>query len=247
MQNNYAAVDNLCVLVEGKIRQLEDLYRQQLNQTSDLYALSLLQPVLNAGPYLPFAKFSLRPARIARVLNDIVLNGRKSLLEFGTGMSTIMIARLARMNSLQLKLLSVEHDRKWVETMQEAIRGEGLEDFATILYAPLTSCSLAIGSNLWYDLDVLASTIGDMLFDFVLIDGPPAFDIIKAEARYPGFLYAYGRLASNSAVYLDDALRTGEKAILEKWETRHNIKFSIAEGSLAVFTKGAHFDSTVLR
>ena len=46
------------------------------------------------GPYLPWGAGAMRPAGLVTVCNDIVLNGRRRIVELGTGISTVLLARL---------------------------------------------------------------------------------------------------------------------------------------------------------
>ena len=52
------------------------------------YALAALP-----GPYLPWGSGALRPAGLATVCNDVVLNVRRRVVELGSGVSTVMLAR----------------------------------------------------------------------------------------------------------------------------------------------------------
>ena len=46
------------------------------------------------GPYLPWGSGSMRPAGLVEVCNDVVLNDRCNIVELGSGVSTVMVARL---------------------------------------------------------------------------------------------------------------------------------------------------------
>ena len=62
------------------------------------------------------------------MLNDIVTNDRKSIVEFGSGMSTIMIGRLIKNNGLDSRLVTVEHDKGWVDVLAGILRKESIHD-----------------------------------------------------------------------------------------------------------------------
>jgi predicted O-methyltransferase YrrM len=213
-------------------------------RVEDIYALGFLQPLLD-GPYLPFTNSALRPLCLAYILNDITVNSRKTILEFGSGLSTIMIARLIRKNNTGSRLLSVEHDREWAGVIRASLHQEGLEDAVSILDAPLQSSSFAVDSNLWYGLDAGSGVFAGASFDMVIIDGPPAYEAAKAMSRYPALPFVHDLLAARSAVFLDDADREGEKAIIRRWENEYGIRFSIAGGSLAYAFRGDNFNVNI--
>jgi hypothetical protein len=205
----------------------------------DIYSLNLLQPLL-CGSYLPFTGSSLRPFCLVHILNDIIVNRRQTILEFGAGISTIMIGRLIKRNGLPAKLVSVEHDPKWIGAMRSYIVREELEDVVEIIHAPLTACHLSTHFNLWYDTSVLDYELADS-YDMVIIDGPPAWEENKQEARFPALPYIFDRLSGHSSVYLDDANRAGERSIIERWEEDYGLEFSLAGKTLAYATIGHSF------
>lgn len=79
----------------------------------DIYALNLLRPLITGYPYTPFTGASFRPFWLAYIIIDIVLNSRNNIIEFGYGVSTIIIGRLIKKNNLKANLISIEHDANW--------------------------------------------------------------------------------------------------------------------------------------
>jgi hypothetical protein len=210
------------------------------NTTGDIYALQLMQGLLD-GPYLPFTNSALRPLCLAHILNDMVVNSRKNILEFGSGISTIMMGRLVRKNNTGARIISIEHNQEWADIVQAYVRNERLEDIVSILYTPLRPCSFAVGANLWYGLDDNAGVFPDTFFDMVVIDGPPAYEITKEMSRYPALPFIYDRLAGKSSVFLDDTDREGEKAIIRRWEEEYRIRFLVVGDTFAYTCFGDNF------
>jgi hypothetical protein len=64
------------------------------------------------GPYLPWGAGVMRPAGLAAVCNDIVLNGRRRVVELGSGVSTVLFARLLTQRPPPggFRMAAVEHD-----------------------------------------------------------------------------------------------------------------------------------------
>jgi predicted O-methyltransferase YrrM len=208
---------------------------------ADLYALQVMQPILD-GPYLPFTNSAFRPLCLAYLLNDIVVNSRKTILEFGSGISTIIMGRLIKMNNTGTKIVSVEHNREWAAAIQTSIQREALEKTVSILYAPLNHCPLAIAPNLWYELDANTGFFENAHFDMVVVDGPPANEMSIALSRYPALPFIYDRLSDKCSVFLDDADRGGEKAIISRWEKEYDIHFNIIGDSFAYTLRGDNFN-----
>ncbi len=228
-----------------KIYEFAKVFYRTRVVTNDIYALNFLKPLLE-GPYLPYTSSTLRPQSLAFILNDLVVNERQSMLEFGTGISTLLIGRLIKMNGLGTRVITVEHDGKWKEVIDRAIDAEQLGDFITTVHAPLTECPFSLSSNLWYDQSVIEKAILDRRFDAVLIDGPPAYEPRNKNARYPALPFIFDNLAGRSIIYLDNADREGEAAILQKWTADYSLPFETLGGGLAFAIRGEHFNAQLL-
>ena len=87
-----------------------------------------------------------------------------------------MIGRLIKRNNLTTNLLSIEHDKNWVNTLQELLKNEELDERVRLVWAPLRECELAVESNTWYNLEVLNNEVSEKVFDMIIVDGPPAWE-----------------------------------------------------------------------
>ncbi len=204
----------------------------------DTYALGLLQPIISGYPLLPFSGSSLRPFCLAHIINDIIINSRNSIIEFGSGISTIMIGRLIKKNKLDTKIVSIEHDEGWVKVLSQILRNEQIDDVIELQYIPLTTCKLAIDNNDWYDLKILKDYTNGKKFDMVIIDGPPAWEVNKSRARYPAVPFISNKLAKKFSIYLDDAVRAGEQDIIKLWESEYGVNFKVTGKTLAYYYGG---------
>jgi len=228
-------------ILQSKIESIEKFQYVNSSRLDDIYGLTMLQTLLIGYPYLPFTGSSLRPYCIAQIINDILVNDRLNIIEFGSGLSTILIARLIKKNNLKGKLLSIDHNKAWFVTLSNLLESEGLTDIVDVCYAPLDECELGIESNYWYDLRILRRRVENNKFDLVIIDGPPAWEANKLKARYPALSFISENLTDRFSIYLDDANRPGEKAIIELWEKEYGIKFGISANSLAYYSEGNSF------
>lgn len=208
----------------------------------DIYALNLLQPLLTES-YLPFTASSMRPISLVHILNNIVINNCKVILEFGSGLSSIVIGRLIKKNSIDAEILSVDHNLEWIGQIDKILEKEDLKKIVKPIHAPLT------GNNFhdvqWYDAEILERQLSGKEFDLVIIDGPPAWHPDKKLSRFPAFPYAIKKLSQNATVYLDDAHRNGEQQVISKWEREFNVKFELVHHTLAQLKMGEGFDNTL--
>ena len=230
-----------------------DKYLQALNgqgrknyinhhRIDDILALNQIQTLINGYPFLPLNGGSLRPLCLNQLLNDIIVNDRRNIIEFGSGISTVLIGRLIKKNRLQGRLLSIEHDANWAAILNDILRNEQIQDVAKVQLAPLTKCTLAIEENLWYNIESLEKYSGEK-YDMVIIDGPPAWEKGKGTSRYPALPFVFANLKENFSIYLDDAERDGEQKILRAWQKKYNLEFTVTGGTLASCYGGKSFFS----
>lgn len=180
----------------------------------DLRGLTALAPL--GGGYLPWSSYCIRPASLALVCDDVMVHGRCSLLEFGSGTSTVVLARLLR--QLGGHLTSVEHDELWLGRVQRWLENEGLSDQVTLVHAPLTPPTHALATSPWYDeVSLKDAALRHAPFDMVLVDGPPAGEERDGTARFPALPFVRPHLAVGALVVLDDAHRAGETEVLRLW------------------------------
>lgn len=145
-------------------------------------------------------------------LVDHCLATRPSLIvECGSGLSTLILAACCARNGSG-HVYSLEHGPEFATATRAEIARRGLEPFATVIDAPLRNHRLAGEDYPWYTLDALSAESIALL----VIDGPPGF--LRRHARYPALPLLFERLAGGASVFLDDAARADEKAILALWQ-----------------------------
>ncbi len=210
-------------------RSIDDLYRiaqQQLRGESERIAFQHLSPLLgDQYPYLPKTRGSIDSHSLLILINDIVLHGRKAVIEFGSGLSTMLIGRLIRKNGLDTRLLSVENDAPWAEMLRQNLKKEGIDPFVEIVTAPLEPASFLPEHTLpWYSTAVLDRAIGGRRFDMVIVDGPVAWHKEIELARLPAAGYMKEKLEDDFSLFLHDADRAGEQYALQVWDGWLGIK-----------------------
>ena len=205
----------------------------------DLTAYLLIQDLLRFHEYFPTTSSSLRFHTLATILNDIIINKRESIIEFGAGISTLAIANLFKKNSLNYSLISIEDDMNWFNYMKSCISKNNLQEQVNLIYAPLEKTNLALENNSWYSIKSLSEKINkDLKFSLAIVDGPGAWKPEIRLSRYPAVPYLINFLADSFSIYLDDINRKGEKKILSLWQKKYSMKFEKINDTTAVFIKG---------
>jgi predicted O-methyltransferase YrrM len=183
------------------------------------------------GPYLPWGAGAMRPAGLATVCNDIVLSGRRRIVELGSGISTVLLARLLcqRWPPGGFRIAAVEHDARWAQWVTEQLDREGTGADVVVVHALLAPHPEAEGDLKWYDAAALTAGLraalrGDPI-DLLLVDGPPAYAAGHGLARYPALPVLHDWLAPGATVVLDDVERPGEQEVLRRWEHETGLDF----------------------
>src|SRR6266545_5516603 len=173
----------------------------------------------------------MRPAGLATVCNDIVLSGRRRIVELGSGISTVLLARLLcqRWPPGGFRIAAVEHDARWAQCVTEQLDREGTGADVVVVHALLAPHPEAEGDLTWYDAAALTAGLratlrGDPI-DLLLVDGPPAYAAGHGLARYPALPVLHDWLAPGATVVLDDVERSGEQEVLRRWEHETGLDF----------------------
>jgi len=214
-----------------------------LGKLYDTYALHLL--VRDETTYLPWTSSAIRPGALACVLNDIAINNRHTIVEFGSGISTLLISRT--LDSPTHRLISFENDPEWATTVSRSIKNAGLADVCQVIHAPLQPCDESLDGSHWYDRSVIHKTLAGLEIDIVICDGPLGSTPGLTMSRYPAIPVVSRYLANRYSIYLDDIDRRGERVIARKWGDLLGISFThqLVRGSFSVGTKGDHFNSVI--
>ncbi len=137
---------------------------------------------------------------------DYILREKpKLVVEFGTGASTLIIAKALEMAGGGT-FISFEQHEAFVDATRAWLAEHGL--MADLRAAPLAPAPDG-WEGLWYEHGALPEAI-----DLMLIDGPPwtLHPFTRGAAAT-----LFGRIAPRGTVMLDDAARPGERLIARKW------------------------------
>ncbi len=212
-------------------------------KAADTRALQILQRLDIGLDFVPWTRSAMRPSTVVHILNDIAINRRTAILELGAGISTLYLAWAARRHGASL--LSIEEDEGWAGQVASYLTTAGLAANARLLVCPrlVTTGGSSVGR--WYDPQLVKQALGDQRFDLVVIDGPAAFRPGDGQARGPALDLLHDHLAERCALFLDDAVRPGERQIVAEWARQLQVTALVdeIEGGHAYFARGQRFFS----
>lgn len=185
------------------------------------YDLTVLSRDLKC--YYPNTSNSMSLANLKIILNDIVINQRKSIVELGSGLSSVYIASLIKRNKINATFVSIEENESWATIVRNYLEIEGLSEICKVIHAPIE-----INDSIkWYNLDSIEGVKEYMgKIDCLIIDAPAAY--LKGNEKIRGGAVPNFKeiLSENFAIFLDDSHRQGEQSVLEDWYTEHGLKFN---------------------
>jgi len=218
---------------------LEITRTKNKNKIEDIYSYLLIQDLVKFPEYFATTTSSLRFHTLAVILNDIIINQRKSIIEFGSGVSTLAISNLIKKNNLKCSFVSIEDNKEWFDYINSFLSRNDLQKDVKIIYAPLENNDLVLEDNLWYSMQALNNGISkESKFSLAIIDGPAAWKPKIRLSRYPAIPYLINFLAEEYSIYLDDTNRKGEKEVFSLWHQKYNLKFEQINDTSAVCIKG---------
>lgn len=215
--------------------------KNQFIVDDDVLALKLLENFLPKSFYLPYTSSSLSFESIRIIANDIVVHKRQTILEFGSGISTIILGSLLDSLNSGGTIISIDENAEWVELLNQIIEKEGIKS-AKIIHQDINLQEEEM--KFWYKPNGLNKHINDVV-NMVLVDGPSAWQAERSLARAPAldFILKNNLLNLNDfSIYLDDCNRKGEKEIIKNWSQNIDSSYSILKSDLGRIAKNDKFN-----
>jgi predicted O-methyltransferase YrrM len=155
----------------------------------------------------PLRGWAISPDAMSLILADLQSRESPSVVEFGSGQSTIIFA--AALRHRNGRLISVEHDSEYAVSIKQQLAVCGLSERVRFLHAPLKDMMGQMNCRS-YDLNQM----DDAAADVVLVDGPPWHNGLLT--RLVPLRWAVKHSKPGCAVFLDDSAREPEKACVAK-------------------------------
>jgi len=148
----------------------------------------------------------------------------KKILDLGSGMSTLVLAKSAP----QASVVSIDNSEEYARKTKQMLASHGVTN-VDVRVAPLVPHTSGVD---WYDLSQLAD-LSDI--DLLFIDGPPGSK--NDRARHPALAECLSKLSPRAIVVIDDASRDGEKDMAQEFAKalpNHTLEFLSHEKGTAV-------------
>jgi predicted O-methyltransferase YrrM len=157
--------------------------------------------------------WTLGPRTLEIVQRTFEMKRPHTIVEFGSGASTIVLAALAR-EIPGCRIFSIDQAPEHATRTATLLGERGLGEQVELLVFPVADMTIEGYSTQCYSIDAsLAERLDGRAIDLVLVDGPagpPAvrFGTLPQIARH---------LADGAVVLLDDAFRPGELEVARRW------------------------------
>ena len=183
----------------------------ETDSPSDLAPYAPLLQSLGLEEGVPFTRHWSAGVDFLQIIVDHCRQAQpRAILECGSGLTTLALARCCQ-SSAGGRVVSLEDGSAFADRTRDFIRQYSLQDYATVLHAPLQPVTVDGLDYQWY----LRTAIPQGKIDMLVIDGPPAVE--HSQARFPALPLLFDRLSDGCTIFLDDAARPGERAIVERW------------------------------
>lgn len=168
------------------------------------------------------------------LLRKVRANTPQVIVECSSGISTIVSARGMQLNGSG-HVYSLEHEPEYAEKTRVELARHGLQDWATVMDAPLVDTPTRLGEKRWYDI----SGLPEAAIDLVVVDGPPG--TTNPLARYPAGPALIPKLSRRGELILDDMIREAEQEAISAWQQEFvdlQVEHIPAEKCIAIVSRG---------
>ena len=162
---------------------------------------------------------------VSRVIELAKSAGSGTILECGSGLTTILLGLIARERG-DIKIVSLEQDNRWRWRVRRAIKySDQSNPHVEVRDAPIKYFEDGFD---WYD----DSALTDLpKISLIICDGPPGF-VLGGRYGVVPILKRLDLLNSPTKILLDDASRPAEMEIMKRWESEFGARITdYKEGS----------------
>lgn len=186
--------------------------------------------------FRPMPGWALSPDAIVNILADLQERPSPSLIEFGSGQSTLVFA--ASVRNRGGRFVSIEHDAAHAAAVRQQLIAHDLQQYVDLLTVAIEEKAAGHGFAASRSY-ALPHDLGH--FDVALVDGPPYF--FGEGGRYHPLRWALEHLKPGGAAYLDDMIRSAEQAIVAalkaEWPSLEVQDLATAKGMARLTLRGA--------
>ncbi len=196
------------------LAQLHHRLDRIAEQIAETQGLVQLTPYEHPYP-MPFGGgWALTADAAALLAREVALNRPHIIVELGSGVSSVLLGRLLKEMG-EGKVYSLDHDANWAEQTRRHVRASGIAEYVEVLDAPLSRQRFADHEYDWYTVPEAVRRLPAI--DLLIVDGPPAALEPEGTPRYPALPAFLAQLSPQAVIYVDDAKRPQEQAMLARW------------------------------
>ena len=197
--------------IQGR-RTIDAIEAAEARLFSQLEALDWLRAELQLAHPLPATRgYAAAPDALVELVRIIDRRAPAQVLELGSGVSTIVIARRLQQSGAG-HVTALEHQPEHAERTRAELDAQGLSAVASVVDAPLREVTVGTGTWSWYELAAGLPRAVDAVF----VDGPPG--ATGSLARYPALPLLRDRLAPGATIFVDDGDRPDEQEMVRRWQ-----------------------------
>lgn len=195
------------LVTQAHLRKERDHVAKRVQDIANLFGMV---PIRAGIP--PLGLWTASADLLVELVDRFVETRPATVVEGGSGVSTVVLALAAREHGIAARIVALEHDPDWAESTRRLLARHGVAEYAEVRVAPLGPTSLADHHTPWYDESAIAdlSEVG-----LVLVDGPP--EGTGPRARYPMVPLLRDRLARTCTILVDDTARPGDADVVDRW------------------------------
>lgn len=176
--------------------------------------LDALAPV-GAGSVEATSYAATVETQLALVHRAMTLPQDATIVELGSGHSTVRLAAAIAKSRPDLRLVSLDHDAHFAAETQQMLDEAGLAAHAQVRHAPLEGYAFDGEHFPWYGRAAWDSI---ERIDLLFVDGPPAS--VRIHSRWPALPLLDKRVAAGTVIAVDDADRADERSVVDEWSKR---------------------------
>lgn len=220
--------------VRGIKKSNEDIVKASNNMTAEsvnaacINSLGFRFPVFMGG-------WSVDTFLGRYLIQFLLQNKPKCIVELGSGSSTIIIARTLQILGKQDTVhIAIDHELKYLNLTRDTAQLNGVDEGVEFLHCPLERYESL--DKLWYS--GLTEKLVDCKIDLLIIDGPPGS--LQPMSRYPALPLLLPYMSEHCTVILDDAIRDEEQEIAQRWvqeSPEFDLTFTSDGHGLAILTR----------
>jgi Methyltransferase domain len=169
--------------------------------------------------------YSMGIDSIQIILDFILENRPKNIVELGSGLSTVVFSGLIDNFLEETSLISIDGESKYQEELIPFLNQfkNYKEQKVKLFEGKLTDIKIDNMNFKWFNPEVIQSL--PKIIDLLIVDGPQYY--LNDIARFPAYELLKPKLAKNCVIFLDDGFRDQEQKIKKMWNKSN--KFNIEE------------------